>query len=84
MYDHVITDTPVAGMEYLRHNLAQTLSQLHGEGNTTEMAELARDALTAVATTLDEVNRQISFVHGDLHVANISLTNTLFSPSTEN
>lgn len=78
MYDHDITDTPVAGMEYLRHNLAQTLSQLRGEGNTTEMAKLARDALTAVATTLDEVNRQISFVHGDLHVANIMHQNGMF------
>ncbi len=73
-----ITDTPVIGMEYLQDNLAHTLLRLYEAGNTTEIAELAKDALFAVATTLEEVNRQLSFVHGDLHVGNIMHQNGTF------
>lgn len=78
MYDHDITDTPVIGMEYLQDNLAHTLLRLYEAGNTTEIAKLAKDALFAVATTLEEVNRQLSFVHGDLHVGNIMHQNGTF------
>ena len=78
MYDHDITDTPVIGMEYLQDNLAHTLLRLYEAGNTTEIAKLAKDALFAVATTLKEVNRQLSFVHGDLHVGNIMHQNGTF------
>lgn len=78
MYDHDITDTPIAGMKYLQHNLADTFYRLYTEGNDTELAELSRTVLTAVATTLEEVNQQVSFVHGDLHVGNIMHDNGTF------
>ena len=78
MYDHNITFTPVIGMEYLQDNLAHTLLRLYEAGNTTEIVKLAKDALFAVATTLEEVNRQLSFVHGDLHVGNIMHQNGTF------
>lgn len=78
MYDHNIIHTAVAGMQYLEKNLAETLEQYYNDGKMTEMAELAKEALFAVATTLQEVNRTISFVHGDLHVANIMHQNGIF------
>lgn len=78
LYDHDILQTTLVGMQYLQHNLAETLLQFHNEGNMTAIAELAKEALFAVATTLQEVNRTIPFVHGDLHVANIMHQNGTF------
>lgn len=71
MHEKHITDTPIIGMEYLKNNLAHTLLDYYEEGNTTEIANLAKKALFAVATTLQKVNTRLSFVHGDLHVGNI-------------